>query len=61
MSSVITMDVTKAVEADRKNSEGKGKINEITMQQAYIKKLKIKIKQLKALNLGEVTNGIVNE
>lgn len=44
MSMVITMDITKAIETEKKKSEVKVKFNEITIQEAYIRKLKGKIK-----------------
>lgn len=44
MSLVITMDISKAVETDKKKNESKVKFNEISLQEAYIRKLKARIK-----------------
>ena len=61
MSKVITTDIIKTMEEQKKRNEGEEKMHELVVQETYMKKLKEKLKQLRSLNIGKQTEGIKRE
>ena len=61
MSKVITDNIIKDMEDQQRKNKTENKMQELVVQENYIKKLKAKLQQLKALNITEVTKGIRDE
>ena len=61
MSKVITSDIIKVMEEQKKKGETEVKMQEIVVQETYMKKLKEKLKYLRSLNISSQTEGIKKE